>query len=68
MKKKLIDSQTWIETKQIIAFTEEVIEKPNFKTMNFEEYTEYQLIIPGKILIVSKADYFSLLNIWSSEQ
>ena len=68
MKIKLMDSETWIDTKKIIAFHEEKIEKPNFKTMNIEKFTEYQLIVPGKILVVSKSDYKALHDFWRNEQ
>ena len=68
MKTKLMDSDTWIDTKKIIAFHEEKIEKANFKTMEIEKYTEYQLIVPGKILVISKADYYGLHDIWRNEQ
>lgn len=67
MKIKLMDSKTWIDTKQIIAFDEEVIEDLNWKTKKIEKHTEYQLIVPGKILLVSKANYFSLMDIWRDE-
>lgn len=68
MKIKLMDSKTWIDTKQIIAFTEEIIEEPNYKTLKLDKYTEYQLIIPGKILLVSKDNYFALMDIWRNEK
>lgn len=67
MKVKLKKSKTWIDTKQIIAFDEEVIEKLNFETKKIEKITEYQLIVPGKILLVSKKNYSELLNIWRGE-
>lgn len=67
MKVKLKKSKTWIDTKQIIAFDEEVIEKLNFETKKIEKITEYQLIVPGKILLVSRKNYSELLNIWRSD-
>lgn len=68
MKVKLMDSKAWIDTKKIIAFDEDETVEPDFKTKKLKKNIEYQVIVPGKILVVSKANYFSLLNIWSSEQ
>lgn len=68
MKVKLMDSKAWIDTKKIIAFDEEEKEEINFKTNKIDKNIEYQVIVPGKILVVSKANYFSLLNMWSIEQ
>lgn len=67
MKIKLMDSNTWIDTKQIIAFDEEKTENLNWETKKIEKHTEYQLIVPGKILLVSKDNYFSLMDIWRNE-
>lgn len=68
MKIKLMDSKSWIDTKKIIAFCENETEDINWKTKEIEKHTEYQLIVPGKILLVSKANYFSLMDIWRNEQ
>lgn len=68
MKIKLINSNLWIDTKQIIAFDEENTEELNWGTKKIEKHTEYQLIVPGKILLVSKANYFSLMDIWRNER
>lgn len=68
MKIKLMDSKAWIDTKKIIAFIEEEEEKPNFKTKEIEKKIEYQLLVPGKTLVVSRANYFALMDIWRNEQ
>lgn len=68
MKIKLMHSKAWIDTKKIIAFDEDEKEEINFKTNKIFKNIEYQIIVPGKILLVSKANYFSLLDIWRNEQ
>lgn len=67
MKIKLMDSKSWIDTKKIIAFCENEKEDINWKIKEIEKHTEYQLIVPGKILLVSEANYNALLDIWRNE-
>lgn len=68
MKIKLINSKAWIDTKKIIAFIEKEEEKLNFKTKEIEKKIEYQLLVPGKTLVVSRANYGALMDIWRNEQ
>lgn len=67
MKIKLMDSKSWIDTKKIIAFYEKETEDINWKIKEIEKKIEYQLIVPGKILLVSEANYNALLDIWRNE-
>lgn len=67
MKIKLMDYNLWIDTKQIISFCEKNTEDINWKTKKIEKHTEYQLIVPGKTLLVSEADYNALFDIWRNE-
>lgn len=63
-----MNSKAWIDTKKIIAFNEEEKEELNFKTKEIEKNIEYQLFVPGKTLVVSRANYFALMDIWRNEQ
>lgn len=67
MKIKLMNSSAWIDTKKIIGFDEDEKEELNLKTKRIEKNTEYQVIVPGKILLVSRANYFALMDIWRNE-
>lgn len=68
MKLKLMDSKSWIDTKKIIAFFEEEKKELNLDTKKIEYNTEYQILVPGKILLVSKANFSALLDIWRNEK
>jgi hypothetical protein len=68
MKTKLMDSSAWIDTKKIIGFDVEKKENLNLKTKRMEKNIEYQVIVPGKILLVSKSNYFALMDIWRNER
>lgn len=68
MKIKLMDSKLWIDTKKIIAFDEDEEEEINLKTKEIKKNTKYKLIVPGKILLVSRANYYALMDIWRNEQ
>lgn len=68
MKLKLMDSKLWIDTKKIIAFFEEEQKELNLDTKKIEYKTEYQILVPGKILLVSKANFYALQDIWRNER
>ena len=68
MKVKLMDSDNWIDTKKIIAFIIKDNEELNLKTKKIEYRQEYQILVPGKTLLVSKANWAALHDIWRNEQ
>lgn len=61
-------NKSWIDTKKIIAFFEEEEKELNLDTKKIEYNTEYQILVPGKILLVSKANFNALLDIWRNEK
>ena len=67
MKIKLMDSNVWIDTKSIIAFSE-TNEDFSYISEHLQDLIMYLVYIPGATFKVSKADYYALHDIWRNER